>query len=62
MIKIVKLEKLDIFQTTWGISMKFLGKMCLIIILKVAKNQGLTPSLENTVLEKPQETPQSFKG
>ena len=42
--------------------MKFLGKMCLIIILKVAKNQGLTPSLENTVLEKPQETPQSFKG
>ena len=34
--------------------MKFLGKMCLIIILKVAKNQGLTPSLENTVLEKPQ--------
>ena len=35
-----RLEKLVIFKTTWGISMKFLGKMCLIIILKVAKNQG----------------------
>ena len=34
--------------------MKFSGKTCLMIILKVTKKQGLTPYLENTVLEKPQ--------
>ena len=34
--------------------MKFLGKMCLKIILKVTKNQGLTLSLEDTFSEKPQ--------
>ena len=28
--------------------------MCLVIILKVRKNQGFTPSLENAALEKPQ--------
>ena len=30
-------ENLHIFQTTLGISMKFSGKMCLMIILKVKK-------------------------
>ena len=34
--------------------MKFSGKMCLLIILKVAQNQGFTLSIENAVLEKPQ--------
>ena len=32
--------------------MKCSGKLCLMIILKVEK-QGLTPSLESEVLEKP---------
>ena len=39
---------------TRGISMKFSGKMWLMMILKVTKNQGFTLSLEDTVLEKPQ--------
>ena len=34
--------------------MKFSGKMWLMIVLKVTKNQGFTLSLENTFLEKPQ--------
>ena len=34
--------------------MKFLGKMCLKIILKVIKSQGFNLSLDDTVLEKPQ--------
>ena len=34
--------------------MKFSGKMCLMIILKVTKNQGFTLSLEDTFFEKPQ--------
>ena len=32
--------------------MKFSGKMCLKIILKVTKNQGFTLSLEDTFFEK----------
>ena len=36
-------EILHNFWTTWGISMKLSGKMCLTIILKVTKNQGFTP-------------------
>ena len=36
-----------------GISMKFLGKMWLITILKVTKSQIFTLSLEDTFLEKP---------
>ena len=32
--------------------MKFAGKICLIIILKVAKRQGFTLSAEDTFLEK----------
>ena len=41
-MKIANIDKeiLDIFWTTWGISIKFLGKMWLMIILKVLKNQG----------------------
>ena len=34
--------------------MKFSGKMCLMIILKVRKNQGFTLSLEHTFFEIPQ--------
>ena len=37
-----------------GISMKFLGNMWLITILKVTKSQVFTLSLEDTFLEKPQ--------
>ena len=33
--------------------MKFSRKMCLMIILKVTKNQGFTLSLEVTFFEKP---------
>ena len=43
-----------IFWTTWVISMKFLGKIWHMIILKVAKNQGFILSLEDTLFEKPQ--------
>ena len=32
--------------------MKFSGKMCLMIILKVTKKQDFTRALEKTVLEK----------
>ena len=34
--------------------MKFSGKMCLMIILKVTKNHGFTLCLEETFFEKPQ--------
>ena len=34
--------------------MKFSGKMCLKIILKVTKNQGFTLSVEDTFFKKPQ--------
>ena len=40
--------------TTGGISMKFLGKMGLMIMLKVTKNQGFTLSIEDAFFEKPQ--------
>ena len=46
-------EFLHIFWTTWGNSMKFLGKMCLKIILKVTKNQGSTLFLKDIFFEKP---------
>ena len=44
-------ENLHIFQTARGTSMKFSGKMCLIIMLKVTKNLGFALSLEYTLLE-----------
>ena len=47
-------EILHIFWTTWGILMKFSGKMWLMIILKVTKNHGFTLSLEDKFFEKPQ--------
>ena len=47
-------EFLHIFWTTLGNSMKFSGKMCVKIILKVTKNEGFTLSLEDTFFEKPQ--------
>ena len=46
-------KNLHIFWTT-GISMRFSGKMWLMIISKVTKNQDFTLSLEDTFLEKPQ--------
>ena len=53
LMKIVNIdgENLDFFWTTREISMKFSGKMWLMIMLKVTKNQGFTLSLEDTFLE-----------
>ena len=48
-------EILHIFWTTWGNSMKFSGKICFKIILKI-KNQGFTLSLEDTIFENPEGT------
>ena len=45
-------EHFHIFRMPRGISIKFLGKICFLIIVKFTKNQGFTPSLENVVLEK----------
>ena len=39
-------ESFHIVWTTLGISMKFSEKMCLMIMLKVTKNQDFTFSLE----------------
>ena len=47
-------ENLHIFWTTLGTSMKFLGKMWLVTILKVTEKQAFKLSLKNTFLEKPQ--------
>ena len=41
-------ESLHIFWTIWGISMKFSGKMWLMIILKIIKNHSFTIFLEDT--------------
>ena len=55
LMKIANIDReiLHILWTTWGISMKFSGKMWLMIILKVTKNQGFIVSLEDTFFEKP---------
>ena len=45
-------ESLHIFWTTCGISMEFSGKMWLMIILKVTKNQEFTISLADTFSRK----------
>ena len=58
-------ENLNIFLTTQGISIKFSGKITIMKILKVTKNQSFTLSLEDTSLKKPQGEqidPQQFKG
>ena len=59
LMKVVNIDgqNLHIFQTTWGISMKFSGKMWVVILLKVTKNQGFTFSVEDTFWEKPQRGP-----
>ena len=48
-------EVLHNFWTTWGISMKFSGKMDLMIILEATKNPGFHPPFEETFFEKPHE-------
>ena len=48
-------EILHIFWTTWGISMKFSGKMWPMIKFTVTKNQPFTLFLEDTFFGKPQE-------
>ena len=46
-------EHLHIFGTTWGISINFSGRILLMIISKVKKNNKALPlSLENIFLEK----------
>ena len=54
LIKIVNTneEYFHIFRMPREISIKFLGKICFMIIAKFTKNQGFSPSLENIVLEK----------
>ena len=57
--KLMKRANIDrgilyIFWATWGISIQFSGKMWLMIIIKVTKNQGFTIFLEVTFFEKPQ--------
>ena len=54
-MKITNIDKeiLHIVWTTWGIWIKFSGKMWLMIILS-HKNQSFTPSLEDTCSKKPQ--------
>ena len=49
----VEEENLHIFWTTWGMWMTFSGKMWLVIILEVTKNQNCTFSPENVFFEKP---------
>ena len=70
LMKIVNIDKENVhsLRTTWGISMKFSGKMCLMIILKVTKCQGFTLSVENAGLKKNtagvrgQNNPPAFSG
>ena len=47
-------ETLHNLWTTWGISMKFSGKTCLMIILKVTKKTEFHPPLEDIFFKKPQ--------
>ena len=47
----IVIEILHNFWTTWINSIKFSGKMCLMIIIKVRKKQGFTLSLEDTFLK-----------
>ena len=56
LMKIANIDRefIHIFWTTWRKSMKFSGKVCFKIILKVTKNQSFTLSLEDTFFKKPQ--------
>ena len=49
-------ENLNMLPTPGGISIKFSEKMCLMMVLKVAKIKGFAPLLENAVLEQQQRT------
>ena len=49
----IDVENILIFQMTWKISMKFSGKMWVMIIVKIPKSQGFTLLLEDTFFEKP---------
>ena len=68
MMEIVNIheENLPIFRTTCGIAMKCLGKMYIMIILKVTKDKGFFLSLKCIVFENPQRvvkiSPQHFQG
>ena len=55
LMKIANIDRaiLHIFWTIWGISMKFSGKMWLMII-KVTKKHSFTLSLKDTFFKKPQ--------
>ena len=57
LIKIVNIEeeRLHILRMNWGISMMSSGKMSLMIILKVAKKQGIHPFSEKYIFEKNKE-------
>ena len=58
LMKIANIDRdfLHIFWTTWRNSMKFSGKICFEIILKLTqKKQGFTLSLEDKSFKKPQE-------
>ena len=49
---IIDRKSLNIFWTTWGISMKSSGEMWLMIMLKLTEKQGFTLSLVDTFSEK----------
>ena len=63
-LKITNIDRvnLDIFWTTWGISIKYSGKIWLMIILEVTKIQGFTLSLDDAFLERPQLAVLGLKG
>ena len=47
-------ENLHVFRKTWGISIKVSEKYVSYDNIKIHKKQGVTPYIENKVLEKPQ--------
>ena len=57
LIKIVNIDgqNFHIIWTIWGFSMKFSGKMWIMIILTATKKQSFALYLEDTVFEKPLE-------
>ena len=50
----IDIESLNIFWTTWGISMKFSGKIWLMMILKVTNKYGFNLFLGDTFVKKQQ--------
>ena len=47
----IDMKFIHIFWTTWGNSMKFSGKICFKMSLKVTKDQSFALSLEDTFFE-----------